>query len=216
MTRDNFELQLSESVDRRRQEITHVRRVVVELRDTTLSPTAILMAIPILYAHWEGFVKESVELYIEYIERQSVAPAQLNPVVFSFAIRKRLAGLIGSGSPDRIGDFAKWMIGMVTTPIRFDDKTIETRANLSFANLKALCETLSIDVSRMEDKKRNLDGLVHRRNNIAHTGRPPRFDSSRVDGDANLVIELISTFETLLKECVLAGQFMSPPERVEV
>src|SRR5712692_3992085 len=173
MTRDDFEVQLSDSVDRRREEITYVRRVVAELRDTTLAQTAMLMAIPMLYAHWEGFVKESVELYIEYIEKQDLAPARVNPIVFSFAIRKRLGSLIHSGSVERIGEFAKWMIGMVATPVKFDDKTVETRANLSFANLKTMCETLSIDVARLESEKRKLDGLVHRRNNIAHTGRPP-------------------------------------------
>jgi hypothetical protein len=212
MTRDHFEVQLSDSVDRRREEITHVRRVVAELRETTLAQTTMLMAIPMLYAHWEGFVKESVELYIEYIEKQPVAPARLNPIVFSFAIRKSLALLIKSGSVDRISDFAKWMMAMITTPIKFEDKTIETRANLSFANLKALCETLSIDVAGIEDKRRNLDGLVHRRNNIAHTGRPPNFDQSIVEGDANLVIDLISTFEKILKECVVASHFMSAPD----
>ncbi len=102
MTRDDFEVQLSDSVVRRREEITHVRRVVAELRDTTLAQTAMLMAIPMLYDHWEGFVKESVELYIEYIEKRDLAPARVNPIVFSFAIRKRLGSLIHSGSVERI------------------------------------------------------------------------------------------------------------------
>jgi hypothetical protein len=33
-----------------------------------------------------------------------------------------------------VSEFAKWMIAMVATPIKFDDKTVETKANLSFSN----------------------------------------------------------------------------------
>jgi hypothetical protein len=208
-TSDEFELSLAEAVDRRREEITRVKRVMSELRQTNLAQTVMLMAIPLLYAHWEGFVKESVELYIEYIEGQQIAPARANPTLLSYAIKRRLTPLLQSGSVERISDFVKWMITMVGAPVRFDDKTIETKANLSFENLQALCQTLCIDVARLESEKRKIDSLVHRRNNIAHTGRPPRFDESVVENDATFVLDLISTFEKILKECVTATPYLS-------
>jgi MAE_28990/MAE_18760-like HEPN len=205
---EEFKQLLSETVDRRREEITRVKRVVAELRQTNLAQTAMLMAVPLLYAHWEGFVKETVELYMEYIEKQSIAPAAANPIIFSFAIRQRLAPLLQSGSIERISEFVEWMMSIISGPMKFDDKTVETKANLSFENLKSLCETLCIDVARLQGERRKINGLVHRRNNIAHTGRPPRFDESIVENDAALVLELISTFETILNECVTATPFL--------
>lgn len=203
-----FEVTLSEAVDRRREEITRVKRVVGELRDTNLAQTAMLMAVPLLYAHWEGFIKETIELYIEYIEKLDIAPNSADPTVLSFAIRRRLVPLLQSGSVERLSDFVRWMLTMIANPMRFEDKTVETRANLSFENLEHLCETLSIDVASLENQRRKINSLVHRRNNIAHTGRPPQFDKSVIENDASLVLTLISTFESILRECVTANRFL--------
>jgi hypothetical protein len=206
---EEFETLLSEAVDRRREEITRVKRVIAELRETNLAQTVMLMAVPLLYAHWEGFVKEAIELYIEYIEKQAIAPDRANPTVLSFAMRPRLAPLLQSGSVQRISEFVEWMLTMIAEPMRFEDKTIETKANLSFENLKSLCQTLSIDVASLEGERRKINSLVHRRNNIAHTGRPPRYDESVIENDAFLVLGLISTFENILKECVTATRFLA-------
>ncbi|TCN17650.1 MAE_28990/MAE_18760 family HEPN-like nuclease [Sinorhizobium americanum] len=207
MTSEEFYLTLSDAVDRRREEITLVRRVVGNEEGTILEQTAAVMALPILYAHWEGFVKEAVAEYIEFLEQQDLSPNQAHPTIFSFAMRKRVRGLLQSGSIERMSDFADWIISKATAPVRFEDKSVETGGNLSYQNLKSLCDSLKIDVAKIESDRRKIDALVSRRNNIAHTGRPLRLYRSDVADDAALVLRLIETFEAILKEGVQDEQY---------
>lgn len=197
---------MADAVDRRREEISLIQRVVGGAQHTVLEQTASIMALPLLYAHWEGFVKEVVGEYIEFVEKQDLEPSQTHPTVFSFAMRKRLDG-IKSGSVEKMTDFATWIVGSVAGPVRFEDKSVVTRGNLSYANLKNLCDSLKIDVARLDTDKRKIDALVNRRNNIAHTGRPMKLDRKDVDEDTALVLRLIETFEAILRECVEAERY---------
>jgi hypothetical protein len=104
-------------------------------------------------------------------------------------------------------DFAAWIVDNASGPVRFGDKSVVTGGNLSYNNLKALCDCLKIDVVRLDADKRKIDALVNRRNNIAHTGRPMRLDRNDVADDAALVLRLIETFEAILTECVEAEQY---------
>jgi hypothetical protein len=202
MTREDFAAILADAVDRRREEISLIQHVVANEAGTILEQTASIMALPVLYAHWEGFVKEVVGEYIEFVEKQDLAPAQAHPTIFSFAMRKRLNGLIESGSVDKMTEFATWIVSSAAQPVRFEDKIIATGGNLSYNKLKDLCDRLKIDIVRLHEDEKKIDALVNRRNNIAHTGRPMKLHRSNVAEDAALVLRLIETFEAILKECV--------------
>jgi hypothetical protein len=78
---------------------------------------------------------------------------------------------------------------------------------LSYGNLKDLCNSLKIDVAKLEADRRKIDSLVCRRNNVAHTGRPLRLNRGDATDDAELVLRLIGTFEEILRECVKAGHY---------
>jgi hypothetical protein len=207
MSDEEFQLLVAEAVDRRREEISLVLRVVSNEADTVLEQTAAIMALPVLYAHWEGFVKEVVGEYVEFIEKQQIAPSQAHPTIFSFAMRKNLKLIKESGSVERMTDFAIWMVDASTAPVKFEDKHIETGGNLSYKNLKDLCDNLKIDVATLEADKRKIDSLVNKRNNIAHTGRPPKFDQENVAEDAALVLRLIENFETILCNCAIQKKY---------
>ena len=207
MTGDDFKTTLAEAVDRRREEISLIQRVVANEEDTVLEQTASIMALPVLYAHWEGFVKETVGEYIEFLEAQNLEPSQAHPTIFSFSMKKRLKALASSGSIERMTDFASWVVSSTSGPMRFEDKSVSTGGNLSYNNLKDLCDNLRIDVVKLETDKRKIDALVNRRNNIAHTGRPQRLGRSDVKTDADLVLRLIETFEAILRECLDAEPY---------
>jgi hypothetical protein len=202
MTGEDFVRIMADAVDRRREEIGLVQRVVANEEGSILEQAAAIMALPVLYAHWEGFVKEMIGEYIEFIEKQDLEPPKADPTIFSFAMRKRLNALIQSGSTERMTDFASWVVGSATGPVRFEDKSVVTGGNLSYNRLKDLCGSLKIDVAQLDEDKKKLDALVNRRNNIAHTGRPPKLDRRNVTEDVALVLRLIETFEAILRECV--------------
>jgi hypothetical protein len=208
MDNDDFRRLVADCVDRRKKEISLVLRVVANEADTVLEQTASIMAIPVLYAHWEGFVKEVVGEYIEFIEKQNLVPAQAHPTIFSFSMRKNIKLIRETGSVEHMTDFAIWMVEASSSPVRFEDKSVETGGNLSYKNLKELCDNLKIDVAALEADRRKIDALLNRRNNIAHTGRPPKFDQMKVAEDSALVIGLIDSFESILCNCVDLNRYL--------
>ncbi|MEY9726279.1 MAE_28990/MAE_18760 family HEPN-like nuclease [Bradyrhizobium yuanmingense] len=210
MTTDEYLVQLADLVDARREEITRVQRVVNEFKDKPLERTAATMALPVLYAHWEGFVKEAIELYLECLESQSLDVKKLHPTMLSFAMKKRLSKIQQSGGVQQMTEFTQWVIEAIQSPLKFEERRVDTGANLSFKQLVALCATLMIDVSKLDADQKQVDKLVNRRNNIAHTGRPLKIDTLDVSEDAALTLKIISTFEAILQETVKKQAHMLP------
>lgn len=209
-----FLASIAEAVDRRRDEITRVKRVVSDLKGSTLETTAAVMALPMFYAHWEGFVKEALQMYVEYVEKLQLEPADAHPVMYSFSMKRRLRKLLESGSIQVMADFASWMIESARRPLMFEDKSVETGSNLSYENLLEACSLVRVDVQSLHPQRRKINKLVHRRNNIAHTGRPLIVTELAVEEDAKLTLDLIEEFERNLRQCVLAKRFAVPPAEV--
>jgi hypothetical protein len=203
MSPAEFTESLAEMVDNRRLEITQAKRVVSYLSgNSPLENTACLMAIPILYAHWEGFVKEAIQLYIEYVEAQGLPPARANPVLFTFMMRKKIRSLLSQQTIERMTDFSKWILKNAESPVTFDDKKVDTKSNLSFESLKEICSSIDIDVGSIQGHKKKIDALVHQGNNVAHTGRSQKVSVDEIGERADLVLSLITSFEAILAQCV--------------
>jgi hypothetical protein len=81
---------IAENIDSRNLELTRLRRIILNYANTLLEPTVVRMSIPMVYALWEGFVKEVCQIYIEYIEN-SVATAEcLKPAILGYLWTPRL------------------------------------------------------------------------------------------------------------------------------
>jgi hypothetical protein len=126
VTEDEFLASIADELDRRREAVTRVKRVVAHLRGTTLEQTAAIMAIPMLYAHWEGYVKQTVSTYVEFVESQAMLPHQANAGIFAFSIKKKIRGLIHNQSAVKMAEFAGWLINIASVPVAFEDKNVDT------------------------------------------------------------------------------------------
>jgi hypothetical protein len=169
MTEDDFNQAIANALKNRCLSITQIKKVVTEMQGKGIAyeTTAATMAIPLLYAHWEGFVRETLAIYIKFIETQNISPSITNPTIFAFSLRRQLRSLSGKQTVERLTEFARSTLDMVSKPLKFSDKTIDTKSNLNFEALEELCATLCIDVNRLKENKRDINALVNRRNNIA-------------------------------------------------
>ena len=92
------------------------------------------------------------------------------------------------------------MIEQLSKPVLFENKKVDTHSNLSYENLKLLCDTLFLNISSIATSRRHINALVHKRNNIAHTGRPIQLDEGSVENDKELVMRLIESFAAVVIE----------------
>lgn len=69
--------EITDNLDKRRLEITNLRRVLLNYSGKPLEVTIVRMTIPLLYANWEGYVKEVCQLYLEYVEKSGTLNREL-------------------------------------------------------------------------------------------------------------------------------------------
>jgi hypothetical protein len=197
------------NLDERRRGFTGLRRVVLDYVGKPLESTAVSMAVPIIYAHWEGYVKEACQLYIEHIERTVPKGGDLQPAVLGQLWTPVLRTLMGGINTDKKRAVAEHAVKSLGASVRFglDEKSIDTSSNLKFRVLESIAAGLCIDVSQLEHAKHHLDSLVELRNNIAHGARPTTLRYPDFDGHATRILNLMEELEGVLSQAIRSRAF---------
>jgi len=192
--------EISENLDKRRFEITNLRRVLLNYVGKPLESTAIRMAIPLLYANWEGYVKEVCQLYLEYIERSGTKNRQLKAEVLGYLWSSSLRPLTGGINFEKKKFIAELALNSMDDIVKFSEseRNIDTKSNLNFDILENISAHLCFDISFLTPYRRHLNALVNLRNNIAHGSFPSTMDYDTFDEYAKSILELMENFENII------------------
>lgn len=200
---------ITENLDRRRLEITNLRRVVLGYLEKPLESTAARMAIVMVYAHWEGYVKEVCQLYLEFVESAVTCCRELQPALLGYLWTPMLRPLTGGINIKRKTAVAESALYSLGEPVLFPEaeKTIDTRANLNYSILETIASSLCLDISKLATWRPHLNSLVHLRNNIAHGALPGSLTYSDFDDHASVILALMEDFELVLMTAVRTRAF---------
>lgn len=204
---------IADHLDRRRTALTETVRVVAAHKGTILHQRACAMAIPMLYAHWEGFAKEALRLYVEFLEHSSVAQRDIHANLLAYSWSGSFRKLQAELTHKRKVEIIERFLGSLTEVLEFEPKErdIDTKSNLFFEVLEGLAQCLCLDIEPMRDHSRSLDALVNRRNHIAHGGREQTLVDSDIEDYRTLVISLMEALERVLDTAVQAASFRRVP-----
>ncbi len=86
-TRTAFQEFLDEEFAWRLKEIADVK-YAIRIAERTSRRAIIRAGVPILYAHWEGFVKAASEALLNFINNQGLAYRSLKPCFIVFGAKK--------------------------------------------------------------------------------------------------------------------------------
>ncbi|KGF72367.1 hypothetical protein DO97_09135 [Neosynechococcus sphagnicola sy1] len=162
--------QLSEEIAWRKKELIYIKTLVEKNKYRTVQSTLLRSGTAILYAHWEGFVKNAATSYVEFVARQNLKCSELAPNFLALAVKKQLNEAQGSY---RAVIFTKVVDFLITgleskCLIQWDD-AIKTQSNLNSEVLKDIICILGLDYSLYETKEKIIDEtLLRSRNEIAH------------------------------------------------
>jgi len=206
---DSILEQITNNLDLRRFEINKLRRIMLRYVDCPLEPTVALMTIPIIYAQWEGYVKEVCQLYLEHIESAVSCCKDLQPAIIGYLWTPMLRLLTSGLNIERKKMVAEKAINSLTEPVAFAEaeKAIETKSNLNFAVLKDIADSLCLDIAHLIRWKNHLDALVNLRNNIAHGSRPRALKYEEFDIHASATIQLMENFEKIIISALFSKSF---------
>lgn len=203
---------IADCLDRRRNALTDTIRVVAAHKDTVLHQHACSMAIPMLYAHWEGFAKEVLQLYVEFIEKSVVPQREVHSNLLAYSWSGSFRKLQTTLTHDKKVELIERFLGSLTEALAFDrrERDIDTKSNLLFHVLEELARFLCLDIEPMRGQSKKLNALVNRRNNIAHGGREQKIEDSDIEEYRALVIGLMEQLEKVLESAVQSSTYRRP------
>lgn len=154
-------------------------------------------SLPLLYAHWEGFVKESSEAYLTYVAGQKLPYGQLASCFVVFGAKKHLADLVSARqSKANIAAVNFFRTNANANSNLSLSGAIRTDSNLSSTVFENIATSIGVDFSPYESYANLIDkNLLDRRNRIAH-GEYLDVDGSGYFALSEDVLKLMRMYKT--------------------
>lgn len=158
----------------RKKELTTLYNNVETANPKNL-PTALRCASVLLYAHWEGFVKNSAESYLTYIKSQRLNLNQVNSNILALSLKQKMTEFSMTNKATMHVQFIDYFQNNLNEKASFSEtESIKTQSNLNSIILKEIFATIGLDITNYDLKSNLIDKqLLKYRNDIAHGNQPP-------------------------------------------
>ncbi|WP_373128026.1 MAE_28990/MAE_18760 family HEPN-like nuclease [Dielma fastidiosa] len=157
------------------KEMIDLKSLVLASYGQSNHDTTLRSGITLIYAHWEGFVKNALSYYLEFIAKQRLRYNVLKPCFLALTLKKKLDEFEKSSSlksrihNDIINTFHNLEKEESQVPYK---KQIDTKSNLNSELFVDLMQKVGLDYSQYDIFFTMIDAeLLNMRNQIAHGSR---------------------------------------------
>lgn len=198
---------LDEDLAWRKRELTTMWFLVARSRHHERA--AMLRAgVCILYAHWEGFVKNAATAYVNYVALKGLRYCDLSPSMVALGLREKLRAAEATNRVTIHTDVAVFLMSDMgeEAALRWDD-AVSARDNLNSDVLQEIARLLDLNYGAYETKKALLDErLLANRNKISH-GQRLLMDHADYEELHHLVLDLLNMFRDDVENAALTSRF---------
>lgn len=168
-TIDQFQDYIDTEMAWRIKEVAHLTSVIGSSKSMA-QRTIIRASIPLLYAHWEGFVKNSSSKYIEFISTLRLKFSDLEECLIVLGMRKHLKEMGQANKHDILASSLNFILqGQSQSANLSFDSAINTESNLKSHVFDNIAKSIGISIASFESRYNFIDeSLLKRRNCIAH------------------------------------------------
>ena len=160
------------------------------ISNTAESKYILRSAIPIIYAHWEGFFKESIKKLNNYLDNSKVDLNKLNTMLLSILSKDK-----------HNKDYLNYKL-------EFSRIIIDTDSNLDWKVLQKSLYRYNLNIKNFEKYSSKLTELVKIRNGISHGENAYHFDNiDKINEYLFLVIRLMIVTRKSIVECICYKQY---------
>lgn len=197
--------QLQKKLDRhiawRKKELADINSMVQAKNSPEREKCLVRCGITLLYAHWEGFIKEAADEYLTFVNSQKLTYKELAPNFIALGIKWKLNDAIQAKKVSLHKDLVTFFLSRMEERCTFVPE-ISTQSNLSSQVLKEIIATLGLDFSPYETKAILLDEkLLNNRNRISHG----RYKIIETDEFMNLYHQIIELMDLFLNQIIDAA-----------
>ncbi len=151
----------------RRKELHFFKSKIPRESDSSQKPF-LRAGVAILYAHWEGFIKNALSYYLQHVSYRSLKYSELKSQFIALCLANRVNKLEIKKiqTQTQVIDFIIDELGKKAN-IPYE-KIINTKSNLNFNVLKDILFTVGLDGNIFVSKEGLINDLIDTRNTIAH------------------------------------------------
>jgi hypothetical protein len=186
----------------RLKEIDDLRKQV-RIAESARKRSLIRAGVAILYAHWEGFVKNGADSYVNYLSCQRVPYRNLKHCFIALGLRTHLANLTETRSVRYGTEAIAFVLEELDKPARLPmQEAVTAESNLSSKVFENIAGWIGVSTDKYKTKFNFIDeSLLKRRNRIAH-GEFLIVDSQGFDSLVGETIELLRWFKSDLENAL--------------
>ena len=187
-TIDELQDYVDKEMSWRRKELSAIKSNIFVAKEFAKN-TALRSGIAILYAHWEGMIKNIATAYLSFVANQRLQYKELKNNFWSIAVKNDLLGFDETRKSSRHNKIIK-------AHIPYED-VIKTKSNLNSDVFIEIMETIGLDYSQYEGNFKLLDEvLLKMRNEIAHGEKPEYIDldQDRFNEVYDKIVDMMNMF----------------------
>lgn len=161
---------MSNEISWRRKELDDIRGLLEANSKYDSKKKALLRAgITMLYAHWEGYIKNISKAYINFVAMRKFKYSELSNNFLALALRQKIS-MINSDSINSLVDILGFLQNeMGNRSQGLSKEEVNTKSNLNSDVLRNIIASLGLDYGFFAGKSNLIDvKLLARRNSIAH------------------------------------------------
>jgi len=204
-TPEQLDINLAEAIIWRKRELNVIKHLVTSSSSNSEKQRCFTRAgIALLYAHWEGFIKEAALAYLNFVSVQGLKYEELAPNFIAFAMKAELNKASQTNKAEIYNEVVDFFLSGLTekSNISYDDNAINTESNLKSHVLKNIVYSLGLDYSAFATKEILIDErLLKQRNDIAHGKYLPINEKFYVE----LHEEILGLMELFLNQVINAA-----------
>lgn len=199
-TYDDLAAHLASEFKWRTDEITAMSLAILNAGTAGERQAMLRGALALLYAHWEGFIRDGAEVYLEFVHYQLRQRRHLVSELSLPFLGLAMAEMCPTDPSQRrwfvcaqLADFLQASASERAVIPR--DGIVDTESNLKYAVLERILRTLGLEVAPYELKRQIIDhSLLKARNEVAH-GEYLYVESIDYDNMRDQIVPLLQLFK---------------------
>lgn len=195
------------------QDLAWRRKEIIELRALVKSAKSkkadvhVRAGVALLYAHWEGFIKNAANAYVAFVSTRRMKTRELQDSFIALSIKTKLTQMGESGKSSVAVPAIAHLMSLLDKPALLPDAGITAEGNLKSEVFVNIAGWLGIDVARYSARFNLIDEtLLASRNKIAH-GEYLSISPGRFETLAEEILEVMVWFKTDLENAAVLKSF---------
>lgn len=168
------------------------------------------MCIPMIYAHWEGFIITAFRLLSDFITSQSIQYSSAPEYLILLANKKRFEYLKGNCNLEQQRKFLQEFLYFQSIGIEIPaESCISANSNLNFRQFKLILSNFNLKTTKKHDNnRRGIEKLVTFRNKIAHGENSVLIELEDVNDLIKCVVEMIDETIIMIEKYVSGKKYL--------